>query len=137
MEENNQEKEMIDSSIVMQILGISQQIEDLDAYFEELPNLQFKTDEEISDLLHYIENNDLTPRQSTKMIKLLQQKRLIRRGLSNDNAIKNTYNTYKNKLIVNSQRQFFLTEIYKKAKELNSTYKNRQLTDEDIKNLIK
>lgn len=137
MEENNQEKEMIDSSIVMQILGISQQIEDLDAYFEELPNLQSKTDEEISDLLHYIENNDLTPRQSTKMIKLLQQKRLIRRGLSNDNAIKNTYNTYKNKLIVNSQRQFFLTEIYKKAKELNSTYKNRQLTDEDIKNLIK
>lgn len=135
--EQQEEKEMISSQILSQIYNISKQMTDLDEYFDKLPTLQSKVDEEISDLLHYIENNQLNLKQSAKMIKLLQEKRLVRRGLSNDNIIKNTYNNHKNKLIINVQRPFFLNEINKKARELNSTYRNRQLSDENIKELLR
>ena len=136
-EEEVVEKEIVYTPIVMQILGINEQLADLDDYFNELPNLQSQIDEELSDLLHYIENNDLTPKQSTKMIKLLKQKRTVRRGLCNDYEIKKVYNAHKGKLAIDTQRPFFLSEIHKKAKELNSTYKSRQLSDEQIKELIK
>ena len=66
--ENNEkpkEKEVVYSDITLQILGIAEQLTILDDYFNELPNLQSKIDEELSDLLHYIENNQLTPNQST------------------------------------------------------------------------
>ena len=96
-EEEVVEKEIVYTPIVMQILGINEQLADLDDYFNELPNLQSQIDEELSDLLHYIENNDLTPKQSTKMIKLLKQKRMVRRGLCNDYEIKKVYNAHKGK----------------------------------------
>lgn len=136
-EEEVVEKEITYTPIVMQILGINEQLADLDNYFNELPSLQSQVDEELSDLLHYIENNDLTPKQSTKMIKLLKQKRMVRRGLCNDYEIKKIYNVHKGKMTTDTQRPFFLSEIHKKAKELNSTYKSRQLSDEQIKELIK
>lgn len=136
-EEVLEEKDIVYTPIVTQILGINDQLQDLDDYFNELPNLQSQIDEELSDLLHYIENNELTPKQSTKMIKLLQQKRLVRRGLYNDYEIKRVYNAHKSKLAIDTQRQFFLGEIHKKARELNSTYKSRRLTNEQIKELIK
>ena len=103
------EKDIVYTPIVMQILGINEQIEDLDDYFNELPNLQSQIDEELSDLLHYIENNDLTPKQSTKMVKLLKQKRMVRRGLCNDYEIKKVYNAHKGKLAIDTQRPFFLS----------------------------
>lgn len=151
--ENNEkpkEKEVVYSDITLQILGIAEQLTILDDYFNELPNLQSKIDEELSDLLHYIENNQLTPKQSTKMIKLIQQKRLVRRGLLKDYEMKKVYNTYKGKMTIDTQRDFFLMEIYKKAKELNSQYRYRQFgidkedtlerktkAEEEIKALLK
>lgn len=139
-EENIEEegKDIIEyTPIILQILNINSQIEELDEYFNQLPSLQSKVDEELSDLLHYIENNDLTPKQSAKMIKLLHEKRLERRRLCNDYEIKKVYNTHKAKLVIDTQRPFFNSEIYKKAKELNCKYKNRQLEDDIIKDLIK
>lgn len=149
-EEEIVEKEIVYTPIVMQILGINEQLADLDNYFNELPNLQSQIDEELSDLLHYIENNQLTPKQSTKMIKLIQQKRLVRRGLLKDYEMKKVYNTYKGKMTIDTQRDFFLMEIYKKAKELNSQYRYRQFgidkedtlerktkAEEEIKALLK
>lgn len=132
-----QEEEMSCSYIVSQILNITQQIENLDDYFNNLSTMQSQIDEELSDLLHYIENNDLTPKQSAKIVKIIKEKRAIRRGLCNDYEIKKVYNAHKGKLTIDTQRQFFLNEIYKKAKELNSKYKNRQLSDDDIKELLK
>lgn len=138
------EKEMIEeikkddnNNISKQIINITNLLNDLDEYLNEIPNLQSQIDEELSDLYHYIENNELSAKQSFKMIKLIREKRIIRRGLNNDYEMKKTYISNRNKLLVDSQRQFFLTEIHKKNKELSSKYKNRRLTDEEIKNLIK
>lgn len=131
------EEESKYTPIVMQILGVNEQLQDLDDYFNSLPSLQSQVDEELSDLLHYIENNDLSPKECKGMIKLIKQKRLVRRGLCNDYEIKKVYNTHRGKLAVDTQRPFFLTEIHKKAKELNCKYRNRQLSDEEIASLIK
>lgn len=138
------EKEMIEeikkednNNISKQIINITNLLNDLDEYLNEIPNLQSQIDEELSDLYHYIENNELSTKQSLKMIKLIREKRIIRRGLNNDYEMKKTYISNRNKLLVDSQRQFFLTEIHKKNKELSSKYKNRRLTNEEIKNLIK
>ena len=125
------------NNISKQIINITNLLNDLDEYLNEIPNLQSQIDEELSDLYHYIENNELSTKQSLKMIKLIREKRIIRRGLNNDYEMKKTYISNRNKLLIDSQRQFFLTEIYKKNKELSSKYKNRRLTDEEIKNLIK
>lgn len=125
------------NNISKQIINITNLLNDLDEYLNEIPNLQSQIDEELSDLYHYIENNELSTKQSLKMIKLIREKRIIRRGLNNDYEMKKTYISNRNKLLVDSQRQFFLTEIHKKNKELSSKYKNRRLTDEEIKNLIK
>lgn len=138
------EKEIIEeikkednNNISKQIINITNLLNDLDEYLNEIPNLQSQIDEELSDLYHYIENNELSAKQSFKMIKLIREKRIIRRGLNNDYEMKKTYISNRNKLLIDSQRQFFLTEIHKKNKELSSKYKNRRLTDEEIKNLIK
>lgn len=125
------------NNISKQIINITNLLNDLDEYLNEIPNLQSQIDEELSDLYHYIENNELSTKQSLKMIKLIREKRIIRRGLNNDYEMKKTYISNRNKLLVDSQRQFFLTEIHKKNKELSSKYKNRRLTNEEIKNLIK
>lgn len=138
------EKEIIEeikkednNNISKQIINITNLLNNLDEYLNEIPNLQSQIDEELSDLYHYIENNELSAKQSFKMIKLIREKRIIRRGLNNDYEMKKTYISNRNKLLIDSQRQFFLTEIHKKNKELSSKYKNRRLTDEEIKNLIK
>lgn len=138
------------SPIITQILNAEEILKNIDDYFNDLPNLQSEVDEELSDLYHYVENNELTPRQCTKMIKLIQQKRLIRRNLCNDYEIKKTYNTHRNKLSIESQRQFFLMEIHKTAKKLNQQYRYRRfginaedtqerkkLAEEEIKSLLK
>ena len=136
--------------LTMQILGVEQQLQELDDYLNKISDLQSEVDEEISDLLHYIENNDLTPKQCVKMIKLLKQKRLVRRGLCKDYEIKKVFNNNRNKLSIETQRPFFLTEIHKKAKELNSQYRYRrfgteiedtlerkEVAEKEIKNILK
>ena len=128
---------MIVIDILDKIVNICNELDTIEEYNNGLSDALSNVDSRLSDLYHYIENNELSAKQSFKMIKLIREKRIIRRGLNNDYEMKKTYISNRNKLLVDSQRQFFLTEIYKKNKELSSKYKNRRLTDEEIKNLIK
>ena len=153
LEQNGGETDETETSfspIVSQILGVEKTLKGIDDYFNDLPNLQSQVDEELSDLLHYIENNNLSAKECAKMIKLIKQKRLIRRGLCNDYEIKKTYSTHRNKLAVETQRPFFLMEIRKTTKKLNQQYryrrfgldtddtqKRKELAEKEIKNLLK
>jgi len=124
--------------IIMQKIIESQiKLQEIDDYFNELPNLQSKVDEEIQDLLHYIENNELTPKQSVKMIKILHDKRQERRLLCNDFEIKKAYGENKNKMISSSQRPFLLNIMYQKEKSLRTQYKNRRYTEDEILQMLK
>ena len=60
-------------SVVGEVASAVDFIDKLDTYFSSLEDRLKQVDEELMDLLHYIENNTLTPRQSVIMIKLLQQ----------------------------------------------------------------
>ena len=52
-EEEVVEKEIVYTPIVMQILGINEQLADLDDYFNELQKLKKKIKKKLRDLLHY------------------------------------------------------------------------------------
>ena len=139
VEEPKMEEEKVweKSEIIQKIIVLVANLEEIDEYFDELPNKQSKIDEELSDLLHFIENNDLTPRQSSKIVKLIQSKRKERRILKNDYEIKRVYLDNKNKLLYDSQREFLLENIYKKAKELTNPYKYRQINEDKIEEILK
>lgn len=138
-------EEMIDNKddnfdftpIVNKIIEIQKNMQELDDYFDSLSELQSQKDEQLSDLLHYIENNELKPRQAIQLIKEIKKVRIERRNILNDIEIKRVYDANKNKITASSQRQFFLNAICKRAKELNCNYKNRRYTDEDIQSILK
>lgn len=138
-----QEKEESDdinpTELVKNVLDAIQKLDDLDDYFEKLSSLQSKVDEELSDLLHFIENpkNKLTNKQSSKLIDLIKEKRIERRNLLNDFEIKKVFNDNRNKICYTNQRQFFLNAINKKNRELNNEYKPRILSDDEILDKIK
>lgn len=95
-----------------------------------------KVDWELSDWLHYIENNDIEEKIAFKIIQRIKELRLIRRSLSNESSIEDTYKNNSSKMMGNNTRQFLIQEIHKTINHLNCDYKNRILTDEDVKKVI-
>lgn len=93
-------------------------------------------DLELSDWYHLIENNELSDEASARVVKRIHDLRKLRRSLNNEHEIENTYQTHKSKMTGNETRQFLANEIYKTVKKLNTEYKNRVLTDEDIKSIL-
>ena len=94
-----------------------------------------KIDLELSDLYHFIENNNVTDNTSVKLIERIKQLRLKRRSLQREYEIENAYKNNSSKMMGNGTRSFLLNTIKQTVKNLNSEYKNRVLTDEDIQNL--
>ena len=71
------------------------------------------------------------------MIKEIKQIRQKRRKVKNDMELLSKYNEQKNKMISKENRQFLLTEIYKKEKSLSKNYTNKQYTEEEMQKIIK
>lgn len=59
-----------------------------------------------------------------------------RRSLNNEHDLEVVYQNQKQKMIGNDSRQFLVTELNKTNKRLNSEYKNRVYTEEEIEKLI-
>ena len=94
-----------------------------------------KIDLELSDLYHFIENNNVTDNTSVKLIERIKELRLKRRCLQREYEIENAYKNNSSKMMGNGTRSFLLNTIKQTVKNLNSEYKNRVLTDEDIEQL--
>lgn len=94
-----------------------------------------KIDLELSDLYHFIENNNVTDNTSVKLIERIKQLRLKRRSLQREYEIENAYKNNSSKMMGNGTRSFLINTIKQTVKNLNSEYKNRVLTDEDIEKL--
>ncbi len=110
-------------------------LNEIETYYDSIPSKQSKVDSELSDLLHYIENNNLNASQSCKIVKQMKKKRIERRGLLNDFEMLKTYRTNSSKLSNSANREFLLAELNKTAKKLNCEYKNRIYNDEQLKEL--
>ena len=80
--------------------------------------------------------NEIDDKQSIKIIKELQKLRKTRRCLHNEYEIEKTFKDNASKVMGNNTRPMLLAEIGKTVKQINSTYKNRILTDEQINELL-
>ena len=119
-----EEEETEMQEVVKKILSVSEELESIDSYFEQLSSLQSKVDEELSDLLHFIENpkNRLNNRQSAKLIDYIREKRIERRGLFNDFEIKRVFNDNRNKISL-----IKINQVDNTLKEIPIDYLNYQI----------
>ena len=123
--------------IIEQARIIIGQLNSLDNYTSSLTNELSMLDEKISDLLHLIENNKMKASACCKIIKEIKEIRTKRRKVKQDLEISRIYNEQKNKLITKENRMFLIQELAKKEKSLNTEYKNRQYTEEELKEMLK
>ena len=127
---------MRDEIIYKKIFEVIKLLDEIDEMINNQSIELQKVDLEISDWLHYIENNDIDEKSSIKILIKLKELRQIRRTLHKEYEIENTYKNNSSKMMGNNTRQLLLSEINKTIKQLDNEYKNRILTDNDIKNIL-
>lgn len=108
----------------------------VDEYKDTLVDKLSEQDKRLSDLEHYIEENKLSTNQCYRMIKEIKKQREIRRKIKNDYTILTNYGNNINKLINHDSRRMLLEKVYKANKSLETKYKNRIYTKEDLEELL-
>ena len=126
---------MRDEILVDKIIQAVKILDEIDEMISTQGQELQKIDLELSDLYHFIENNNVTDNTSVKLIERIKQLRLKRRSLQREYEIENAYKNNSSKMMGNGTRSFLLNTIKQTVKNLNSEYKNRVLTDEDIEKL--
>ena len=97
---------------------------------------QSKNDSEISDWLHELQNNDeLNDAQIANIGRKIKALRKERESLKYEWELINTYNQEKTKLIHPAYRDNFIKTIQKKLSAFGTAYKNRVITDEQLKEI--
>lgn len=123
-------------NVIESVKSISNDLDNLQNYFETLNNDLSQVDSKICDIMHYIENNKIKTKGCYRLIQELSKLRIERRKIKNDMDLSRTFNTHLNKIISSDNRKFLLIELNKKNTQLNSKYKNRVYTEEEIKELV-
>lgn len=123
--------------IIEEITKIIEKLNIVDGYCNNLNNELNMLDEKTQDLLHYIENNKINAFSCYRIIKELKILRQRRRKVKQDIELSKKYQEQKNRLSSFDNRQFLLTELHKKEKQLHTEYKNRRYTEEDIQKILK
>lgn len=100
-------------------------------YCERLDEVQWK----IRDIEHYLEKKDITKTGASNLIALLQELRIERRQIKQMWELWNVYGTNREKLKVREWREFLITELHKKDKELQTEYNYRFLSEEYLDQL--
>lgn len=108
----------------------------VDEYKDSLVDKLSEQDKRLSDLEHYIEDNKLSTNQCYRMIKEIKKQREIRRKIKNDYTILTNYGNNINKLINHDNRRMLLEKVYKVNKSLETKYKNRIYTEEEINEIL-
>lgn len=93
-------------------------------------------DKEIEDYEHLIENNELNKEQSVYVIGKIHELRIKRRSVKNEHELENVYLNNLQKMTGNNTRTLLLNEIHKMEKQLQSEYKNRIITDEEVDKIM-
>ena len=106
-------------------------LDEVDEYFKSIPEKQSENDMAISDIYHYIENNQISTKGSYRLIKELKEHLSIRRILKEDQEILRTFVNHKSKLNLPENRQLLLGEVNKTKNRLNSPYNYRVYESEE------
>ena len=109
---------------------------------EELNNtihdMQSNVDSKLSDLYHYIENNNLNAAECCRVVKEIKKVREERRDINNAWEILRIFNNNPGKLQNEGSRKILFAELKREEKRLNnSIYKNRVYKEEEIKDILK
>lgn len=127
---------MRDEIIIEKIKSAISILDEIDNMIQTQSQELQQVDYKLSDLYHLIENNELSDEASINVIKTIHELRKQRRSLNNEHELEVVYQNHKSKMIGNDTRQFLITELHKTNKKLNSEYKNRIYTEEEINQLI-
>lgn len=123
--------------VIEEIKNIVDKLDRIDDYSDSLSDKLSVVDSKLQDLLHYIENNKINVLWCYRMIKEIKVLREERRKIKNDMELLSKYSEQKNKIISKENRQFLMTEIYKKEKTLGKNYTNKQYTEEEMQKILK
>lgn len=127
---------MRDKLIIDKITNAISILDEIDNMIKTQSEELQKVDYKLSDLYHLIENNELNDEASINVVREIHLLRKERRSLNNEHDLEVVYQNQKQKMIGNDSRQFLVTELNKTNKRLNSEYKNRVYTTEQIEQLI-
>lgn len=132
-------KEPIKCEMLDMINSICNDFTALEGFSNSLSEKHSEVDRALNDLYHFAEYEKLTTgKQAQKFYGLVANFRNERRTIKNNLEMKRVYEEHKQKIIYDTQRQFFLQVVNQKAKELNSEYKYKYYSSADeIKELLK
>jgi hypothetical protein len=113
-------------------------LDEIDDFIKnEMPNETSKFDSEQQDYLHILENYELNDSQLICIGRKLEANRNVRKNWHNIYAISTVWNEHKAK-IYNKNSRIFLREILaKNIKSLDSDWKFRVLSEDEVKSLLK
>lgn len=124
-------------NIQNKVIEISKLLDDIDNFDASVPDTMAKYNNKLCDLYHYIENNTIDSKNAYRICKEFKAVLKDRREFKNNVEILHEYQ--KNKLKLNSgieNREFLLSQLGKRAKNLNQPYNNRIYTKEEIEEKI-
>ena len=123
--------------VMAQIKEALRLLNSIDEYGSTLVSRLSDLDSKEQDILHYIENNRLNPLWCYNILKKIKNIRMERRKVKNDIELMSKYNDLKNRLSSKDNREFILSQLHIKEKQLNTVYKNRKYSEEDIRDILK
>ena len=124
-------------SLVDKIVKVNELLNEIDDYGNSLETKLSIVNGKIQDLLHYIENNRINILWCYSVLKQIKNLREERRKIKNDIELFAKYNDNRSKLLARNGRKYLEGEMIKKEKSLQTEYKNRQYSDEDIQEILK
>jgi hypothetical protein len=122
--------------IVEEITEIIDGLNRIDNYIDSLKNKLSNIDLKQQEMLHYIESNKINILWCYKYVRELKRIRIERRKIKNDTIILNRYVEQKDKLINKENRQFLLSDLYKRKKKLDDKF-SKPYISEEIDNILK
>jgi len=124
-------------SLVDKVVKVNELLNEIDDYGNSLEVKLSVVNGKIQDLLHYIENNKINVLWCYSVIRQIKNLREERRKIKNDIELFAKYNDNRAKLLAKNGRKYLEGEMIKKEKSLQTDYKNRQYSDEDIQEILK
>ncbi len=130
------------AEILSEYIKILSSLDDTENKLSKASDRQSEVDLRILDILHFIEelplytDDKLTPNQCQELVNMLQEFRQVRRSYKREQCLNDTLEAHRAKIAYGSQRQMLITELKKKEKELQTLYKPRKMSYEEIWDLI-
>lgn len=106
-----------------------------DEYLESLCDRLSECDSLISDYQHFIECTNINEINLKELYSNMQEIFKLRRTIKNDLALKVNYQNLVARLNSTTNRQFLLQSMNTTQSKLNTTYKNRILSEEEVQKL--